>query len=158
MPPLNTPLTCLASGTVETDTSLDMAYSVDGYTCHTDVRGNPNQDCLNAMVALCSSESPASNPTKCRELIRRIASKSLVSALELNISSGWYSYFQTCFIEPNTEFCSQSTESLRLNAYISDISFPFLPENVSKLLSTGYISQNITDGIKKLFLSNLITA
>jgi hypothetical protein len=153
VPPLDTPVECLASGPTESDTSSDIAYNFEEFnvTCNTDVRGNPNQDCLNAMVALCSPNSLAKNPYKCGELIHKLAAKSKESTILY-----WSDYFQDCFIKPNQIKCNLAAKSLRDNAYLSDINQSY--EWNSQELFTGYITQEITDGIEQLILSNLINA
>ena len=142
VPPLDTPLECLVSGPAEED---DIAFRINtGWvTCHTDVRGNPNQDCLNAMVALCSSKSSVYEQS-CSELVASLAKKSENSNILY-----WSKYLQYCFIMPNQDKCNSAAKSLRSDAYLSDISAELL-ESYSQELSTGYITEKITDGIKML--------
>ena len=161
VPPYNTTLECLRSNGGGSQSSISYSFGVHKFTCTTDSRGNPYQDCLNAMVALCSRFSPAKNSTNCIDLVRRFASQSSVS----NISY-WSNYSNACLLSGssgiNSVSCAQAANNLQKNAYLDAKAMGKTYEFYdglyginSTIFSTGYITQNITNDIKELIRNNI---
>ena len=159
VPPFNTTtLACLQSNGDGEQSSISYSYGAHQFTCTTDTRGNPNQDCLNAMVALCSPQSPAKNSTQCMDLVQKFAQQSKVSNILY-----WYNYSKACLLSGrngiNSDGCVQAAKNLRESAYLDVEAFGYesfegeMGIN-SEILSTGYITQAITDGIKELIRNN----
>ena len=159
VPPLDTPLECLKSNGGTIQPSISYSFGIHQFTCTTDKRGNPNQDCLNAMVALCSPQSPAKNSTKCIDLVERFAYQSSVSNIPY-----WSDYSNACLLSGssgiNSVECVQAANKLRERAYldVKSTGYGFLEGSHginSTILSTGYITQDITNDIKELIRNNI---
>ena len=91
-PPLGTPLACLSTGPATTMTKRVQVYSQNigdsKVTCNTDNLGNPFQDCLNAMVAVCDPSYINKNgKNNCRYIIDNLAWKA---------STFWFAYRKYC--------------------------------------------------------------
>jgi hypothetical protein len=111
------------------------------------------------MVALCSPSSPAKDPAQCMDLVERFANQSSISSIPY-----WSNYSNACLLSGSTGInsveCVQAANNLREKAYLDAISMGYEEYDGSyginsTILSTGYITQDITNAIKELIRNNI---
>lgn len=140
-PSLSTPASCLSTGSASHVSKKSLTFSQNigqlKFTCNTDAKRNPFQDCLNSIAAVCNPSYIGNDPSRvsnCRNTIDTIADGLNSYWQDVRSECGQWSFKGRI---GSSSGCTDAVAALRANAYY------VLPDG-----SKSYVTFQLTESLR----------